>query len=295
MDLATVAHELYEVRPEEFTDARKRLVTAARSAGDAGLAGRIGRLRKPTVSAWAVNRLSRAAGDDLAGLLRLGAELRAAWSSGGPIAELEQRRGEIVARLLRTAERLAADAGRPLRETALREVEDTLQAAAVDPDVAEEVRTGTLDRPRSHTGFAPAAFAVPPGPPTSPTSPAPSGKDGPPATLREPPKPSKAPREQRAERERQRRAEAARAAERRAEEADRARAEWESEVAAARRELDERTAETDELRRRLDEALDRREAAERRVHVAHRELARASRAADEARRRAAETARTARR
>jgi hypothetical protein len=284
VDLATAAHRLYEVRPEEFMAARGRLTAEARAAGDAGLAGRIGRLRRPTVSAWAVNRLSRVAGDELAELLELGAELRAAWSSGGSIGELEQRRGEVVASLLRAAERLAADAGRPLREAALREVEDTLQAAAVDPDVAGEVRAGTLDRPRSHTGFEPAAFAARPAPPGRAEAPS-----------RRPSKSPKVSGKQRMEQERRRRAEAARAAERRAEEAAKAQAEWESEVTAAQRELDERTAETGELRRRLDAALDRQKAAERRVHVAHRELTRASRLADDARRRAGETARTARR
>ncbi|WP_119729241.1 hypothetical protein [Thermomonospora amylolytica] len=268
MDLASAAHELYGVPPAEFMDTRRRLVAEARAAGDAALARRIGALHKPTVSAWAVNRLSRAAGGDLAMLLDLGARLRAAWAAGEPIGGLEQRRGEIVAMLLRTAERLAADAGLPLRDQIRREVEDTLQAAAVDPRVAEEVRIGTLDRPRSHAGFVPAGF-------TAPARPAAPPEPGPEVS-----------KKQRAEEERRRREEAAEAARREADKAAKEAAEWAAEVAEAQRELDERAAEADELRRRLDRALERRRAAERRVEVARREHTRASRAAEDARRRA---------
>ncbi|HEX2315197.1 MAG TPA: hypothetical protein VHJ17_15750, partial [Thermomonospora sp.] len=245
MDPSDAAHRLYGVTPEEFMDERKRLVAEARAAGDAGAAKEIGRLRKPTLSAWAVNRLSRAAGSDLEMLLDLGADLREAWSSGGSIGGLEQRRGEIVALLLRRARRLASEAGHPLRETAVREVEDTLQAAAVDPQVAEEVRVGRLDKPRSHSGFVPMGVT---GPPPAPAAPKPPK-----------PKPTKPKKE-----DERRRAKAVREAE----EAARALEEWRSEAAAARDALDAATAEADDLRRRLDEAVERRAAAERRAKVA---------------------------
>ncbi|REE99014.1 hypothetical protein [Thermomonospora umbrina] len=272
MDLTDAAHELYGVDPDAFMDVRGRLVAEARSAGDRGLAKEIGGLRKPTLSAWAVNLLCREAGADLAMLLDLGAGLREAWSSGGSIGGLEQRRGEVVALLLRTALRLASEAGHPLRDAAVREVENTLQAAAVDPEVAEDVRVGRLERPRSHSGFVPMGGTAPPR-----------------ATATKPP-PTKKRKADRAEAHR-RAEEAARKAERRADEAARALEEWRSEAEAAKADLDAATEEADDLRRRLDEATERRTAAERRAHLAARELTRATRTADEARRKAEEAAR----
>lgn len=273
MDLFSAAHELYGVPPGEFMDTRKRLVAEARSAGDAAPAKEIGALRRPTLSAWAVNLLSRSAGDDLARLLEVGADLRTAWADGNPIGGLEQRRNELVDLLARTAQRLAAEAGQPLRDPAVREVEETLQAAAVDPEVAEAVRIGHLAQPRSHAGFVPAGFSAPPATETRPKPPKPAKK-------------SKVSKAEQAEEERRRKEEALRVAEEKAEEAAQALAEWKSEAAAAQDELDAITTEADRLRRELDKVLERRAAAERRARLAQREVNRATRTAEDARRRA---------
>ncbi|MGH3239684.1 MAG: hypothetical protein ACRDNL_04835, partial [Spirillospora sp.] len=82
MDFSSAADELYGVRPADFVVTRKRLVQDAKDAGDGPLAKWIGELRRPTLSAWAVNLLSRSSGDDLERLLDVGAEMRAAWGSG---------------------------------------------------------------------------------------------------------------------------------------------------------------------------------------------------------------------
>ncbi|MFE2631832.1 hypothetical protein ACFXDP_28475, partial [Streptomyces sp. NPDC059374] len=60
VDLDAVADELYGLRPEQFTAARNERVAAARSAGNRKLADAIGRLRRPSLSAWASNTLVRA-------------------------------------------------------------------------------------------------------------------------------------------------------------------------------------------------------------------------------------------
>ncbi|WP_395108206.1 hypothetical protein [Actinomadura sp. SCN-SB] len=289
MDFSSAARELYGVPPDEFTSTRKRLVQEARSEGDAALAKRIGALRRPTLPAWAVNLLSRFAADDLGELLDVGARLREAWASGGGIGGLEQRRGELVSRLVRKARDLAGEAGRPLRDPAVREVEDTLQAATVDGDIAEEVRQGRLTHPRSHTGFVPAGFPVAEREKPEKTAP---GK-----TKREKPRREKAPREEAPPRraEDSRRAEARerarQAAVRRAEKAARDLAERETEHAEAREEL--RTAdaevgrlrrELDKVRRDLDRAVARQESAERRLEKAEQRRDKAARAARETRR-----------
>ncbi|WP_207401104.1 hypothetical protein, partial [Actinomadura roseirufa] len=139
MDFSSAADELYGVAPAEFVAARTRLARRAKDEGDGALARRIAALRRPTAPAWAVNLLARSAPGDLAALLDVGARLRAAWGSGDDLSDLEQRRARLVADLVRTASGLAAGAGAPLRDPAVREVEDTLQAATVDAGTAEEV------------------------------------------------------------------------------------------------------------------------------------------------------------
>ena len=331
MDFATAAHELYGVAPDAFVETRTRLVREARAGGDAALAKRLGALRRPTVSAWAVNLLGRSAGEELGWLLETGERLREAWASGGGLGGLEQRRGEVVRLLVRRARELAAEAGHPLREPAVREVEDTLQAATVDGDVAEEVRRGRLTQPRSHAGFVLAGFPPAPDeaaeqPPGQPSEQQPgeqasdhAGRAGTPqrrtAAKSEArggrtagtqagkaeagrAKPDKAKAERRKRTERRERAEAEkvraerekahRAALRRAEEAERALADREADLAEARRDLASADADVGRLRRELDRAVARRRSAARRAEKAERLREKAAQAAGEARRRARE-------
>lgn len=78
MDLDAVADELYGLRPEDFTAARAARVAAARTAGDRALAERIGKLRRPSLSAWASNLLVREQPEQIEPLLKLGEALRQA-------------------------------------------------------------------------------------------------------------------------------------------------------------------------------------------------------------------------
>ncbi|MDL4777385.1 hypothetical protein [Actinomadura xylanilytica] len=258
MDFSSAAHELYGVTPDAFMETRTRLTKRARGDGDAGLAKRIGALRRPTQSAWAVNLLSRSAGEELGWLLEAGAGMRSAWASGGSIGGLEQRRGELVALLVRTAGRLAEEAGHPLRDPAVREVEDTLQAATVDASVADEVREGRLTRPRRHSGFVPAG--VPAGPAGRAGSAEPAGRaERPTGRARRPARESEP-----TGRADDRKARAAR------ERDERRLAEREEKVASARDDSDAASAEVARLRRELDRAVTRRDAAARRLERAER-------------------------
>ncbi|MFB4312278.1 hypothetical protein [Actinomadura sp. GTD37] len=299
MDFSSAAGELYGVPPARFVATRKRLAREAKDGGDAALAGRIGALRRPTLSAWAVNLLSRSAAGELERLLDVGAELRSAWGSGGGLRDLEQRRADLVASLVRTAGELAAEAGGALREQAVREVEDTLQAATVDEAIAEEVRAGRLPQPRSHTGFVPAGFPMAPPDGEERAEPEPGeAAAGPPAgEERAEPEPGEERKRERPETNvtrtsaaRARRAETLR---RRAEEAERKLAERAERADKARREADEASAVAGRLRRELDRAVADRDAAARRAERAERNRARAEDAAREARTAAAEARRAA--
>jgi hypothetical protein len=145
--------ELYSADPDEFVARRGELAARARTAGDAALAKRIATLRKPTRSAWVVNRLVRADPSVAEQLGTLGAELRAAQQSfdGPALRELSRQRRQLIDALARQAFSVSGQKSPPagLRE----EVASTLGAALADPQVTEELRAGALERAVSRDGL----------------------------------------------------------------------------------------------------------------------------------------------
>lgn len=161
MDVDTVADELYGLRPEEFTETRNERARQARSRGQRELARNVGKLRKPTASAWVVNLLVREAGDEVDRLLQLGEQLRAAQTQlqGEQLRALSQQRSDVVSALAGQGRRLARESGHAVSESVGREVERTLEAALADPDAAERVRSGRLTAALSYSGLGPVGDA----------------------------------------------------------------------------------------------------------------------------------------
>jgi hypothetical protein len=149
------ADELYGLAPEEFTAARDEQVRAARSAGNRQLAAALGRLRRPTVSAYILNLLVRDQPEVGEQLVALGEELRRAQQelSGSALRQLATQRAQLVGVLVRSARKIAAEAGHPVSQAVAYELEQTLHAALADPDVAAEVGSGRLTRAATRTGF----------------------------------------------------------------------------------------------------------------------------------------------
>jgi hypothetical protein len=147
--------ELYEADPDGFTARRQELADGAREAGQAAVAKQIAALRKPTRSAWVVNRLVRSDPEVRSRLDALGADLREA-ADGARLKELTTARSRLVDELTR-----AALASLPAPPAALREeVSATLDAAIADPEVAG--RLGTLARAEKYAGFGTMSFAAAP-------------------------------------------------------------------------------------------------------------------------------------
>lgn len=175
-ELRTVAHRLYGLRPDRFTAARTAAEKAARDDGDKELAAAIKALRRPAVAAWAVNILVRRRGELVEQVVELGDQLRQAQSllQGDALRELTRQRRQLVTAVASEARSSAADLGQHLSEAAVRQVEETLQAAMTDREAAEAVRSGLLAQPLSSTGLASLAevLAVPleqGGPPQDPS------------------------------------------------------------------------------------------------------------------------------
>jgi hypothetical protein len=156
-DFNRAIDDLYAMPPDEFVARRDALAAAARSAGDAKLAAEIKKLRKPTVSAWAVNLLARRAHDTLKALLELGPALAKAQRLGrrDEMRTLGEARHRHVTSLVAAAGTALGEHGHPTSSAISLDIESTLAGALADADVAEAVLAGRLDRPVRYAGLGP--------------------------------------------------------------------------------------------------------------------------------------------
>lgn len=152
-----VATRLYTEPPDRFVAARDEAVAEARATGDLDAARQIAKLRKPTVAAWLVNLLAHRRPELVDELADLSAALRAAQRNlrGAELRDLSKQRRQAVAALV-AATRALAVAEDPLLARAklpLADVENTLNAAMSDEDIAAQVRSGRLVRAATYAGF----------------------------------------------------------------------------------------------------------------------------------------------
>lgn len=134
---------LYALDPAEFVAARNALAKELKAAGEAALAAEVGRLRKPTRVAWAVNRVVRADPDAVAELRAVGAELRTrqvealAGGDADALRAASAARREAVRALTRQVVDIAGDAHRD-------EAASTFEAASVDDEAGTALTAGRL-------------------------------------------------------------------------------------------------------------------------------------------------------
>jgi hypothetical protein len=134
-----IADRLYALPPEEFTQARNQAERELRRAGEPEQADQVKALRKPTAAAGAVNQLVRRHRAQVEAFLAAAAALRDAQFAGkgdlGAAAQAEQVALDELVNL----------AGEPARAT--------LQAAAVDDEIARDLLAGQLVREPEPAGF----------------------------------------------------------------------------------------------------------------------------------------------
>jgi hypothetical protein len=162
--------ELYREHPEEFVAKRNELVKQLRADGDRDEAERVKRLRRPTATAWLINRValdspellegfaaaSRAVEDAQRRALEGDEEAAAEWRSAAA------REREATATAAGAAERAARDAGHPARPRALELLVETLRAAGGDPGLRDRVLGGRVEREQSAATLGIPALATPP-------------------------------------------------------------------------------------------------------------------------------------
>src|SRR4051795_6721626 len=164
---AEIAEQLYGAPLDEFIARRDARAKELRKAGDRAAADAVKKLRKPSVSAAAVNRLARSAADDVSALFAAGEALRQAQLGGGDRDAIR-----AAARDEREAvETLVAQAGR-LSPAVAEEVRSTLHAAASDDEARELIRRGVLTEARQAVGLGGFGLGAPDAAPASRSAPA---------------------------------------------------------------------------------------------------------------------------
>ncbi len=164
MDLDDALDELYDAPLEDFVAVRKRLVKELKDDGKTDEAGELATVRKPTVAAWAMNRLARDERRDVDLLLDSGHRMRTAQAGvlrGDARETFEQAQRterETIARLVRAAEELLSAAS----ATVLEQIAASLHAAAVSEGGRELLAAGRFTQPLTLEGFDALAGLAPP-------------------------------------------------------------------------------------------------------------------------------------
>ena len=160
--------DLYALPVEEFTKARDELAKELRQAGKKGAADEVKSLRKPSVSAWAVNQAVRRRPQEAKALVKAGDELRKAQRgvvSGRDPAQLREANSahrRLVEELTDEARAALEEGGAATSGTVTR-VAQTLRAASIDKEASKALTAGTLAEDVEQAGFGPLLAAVPSG------------------------------------------------------------------------------------------------------------------------------------
>jgi hypothetical protein len=143
--------ELFDLDPSAFVAARDRLAKELKAAGDAEGAAAVKALRRPSVGAWALNRVARTQPGLVAAVVEAGRALAAALEAGdrAGLRRATSARREAVRVAARAAVDLAGEAHRD-------DIVATLDALATDDAAAAEVVGGRLTR-----GLSPGAVFAP--------------------------------------------------------------------------------------------------------------------------------------
>jgi hypothetical protein len=156
---ARAPEDLYGLPLEEFTPARDALAKELKAAGQKDEAAEVKSLRKPSVAAWALNRVAREHPDAIEGLRAAGAEVRSAQDEAmsghaGHLRDAGRALAEEVDRVAALAADILRDAGRPVTAAQQEKFVATLRTAAVDGEASDALARGVLVEELESTGFS---------------------------------------------------------------------------------------------------------------------------------------------
>lgn len=166
--------EVYAVPPKEFTRARNARVAALAKSGHHDAAEALRKLRRPAATLWAANQLGAADPKRLDAFIHAVARLRRAQlHDPQAVGEAVRQQRAALDALLEIARERLAEQGLKAGPHAMRRISSTLQGAAVDSRLADDLRHGRLTEELAAPGFEVFAGATP-----SPLKILPGGKSG---------------------------------------------------------------------------------------------------------------------
>jgi len=158
--LAAELRALYQGELADFTPARDALAKRLKASGDARHA-EVKALRKPSLSAWAVNRLFGVEARAMAALVGAGERARVAQARAATAKDAAALRTALdairdeTAKLLARGRELLSDGGKPPGDAILERLRWNLDALALEPGTAPLAARGWLDE-----DLAPPDFTV---------------------------------------------------------------------------------------------------------------------------------------
>jgi hypothetical protein len=157
---------LFALPLDEFTSARNALAKRLAAKGDKEAAAAVKALRKPSVTAWAVNRLAHDHSRDIAKLLKATDDVTGA-PSAAELRRTTADRTKILSQLVDAAGSILDEAGRAASGSQLEKITQTLQTASTSKDHRDDLVRGRLQgdlQPSNFFGgvvdFAPTEPAV---------------------------------------------------------------------------------------------------------------------------------------
>jgi len=155
--------ELYALPLDQFTPRRDALAKRLRSEGGREDANRVRKLKKPSRSAWAVNRGVHADPSAAKRLVEAGKRLEAAQTAalgGKGTAQLKQAMAAQQEAIEEMLEAIRDAAGSELSAAVVDRARETLRALAGDGGLQAEFSAGRLTKDREAVGFGGLAPAV---------------------------------------------------------------------------------------------------------------------------------------
>jgi len=156
---ARAPEELYGLPLEEFTSARDALAKELKAAGRTEESAEVKSLRKPSLAAWALNRVAREQAAAIERLRAAGVDLREAQheamsGDAGRLREAGRALAEEVNRVVALAADVLRAAGRPVSAAQQEKIVATLRTAAVDDEAGDALARGVLVEELESTGFS---------------------------------------------------------------------------------------------------------------------------------------------
>lgn len=147
--------DLYAAEPEEFVAARNALAKQLKAAGDKDTAAAVAKLRRPPVSAWALNQVARSRPDEIEALMTAAADLAGALAdpAGADLRAIQRAFRSAIEAVVRTTLDVVSSSGRNPSPGLQQAIQATLQAAAVDDGIALALRSGVLAEDEPAPGF----------------------------------------------------------------------------------------------------------------------------------------------